>query len=532
LRRSPRGDPVKKRLLTAVFVCFTWTATTFAAELTIGLGADVTTIDPHTINLTPNNNIAEQIFDPLVRRDGRLRLEPGLAESWRSVDDLTWEFKLRRGVKFHDGSDFTAADVVFSLDRPKWLTGIPGVTGGVLTYTQAITEKIVVDPYTIRLKTAAPYPYLPADLMGVMILSSRAAKDRHGADFDSGKATVGTGPFRFVRFARGDRIVLERNDAYWGPKSSWDRVTFRLMPTDATRIAALLAGDVQLIDNVPTSDYARLKSDRNLNLFTATSSRLVHLQLDSSRERSPFVTDGAGRPLDRNPLKDVRVRQAISKAINRQAIVERVMEGNATAAGQMIPIGFLGMKASLQPDAYDPDGARKLLVEAGYASGFGITLHGPNDRLVNDDQIVQTIAQMLAKVGLAAKVETMPYNVYIGRARNLEFSAVLQSWGAISEATVPLRFVAATFDKDKGLGAFNFGRYSNPKADVLLEQSFATINDTKRSELLQQAMELVIKDYGIIPLHFQVSIWAARKPLEYDPRGDERTYAHAVRVGK
>jgi peptide/nickel transport system substrate-binding protein len=523
---------VRKQLVTALVIFTTWAVAAPAADLSIGLGANVTTIDPHAINLTPNNNIAEQIFDPLVRRDAGLRPLPGLAESWHMVDELTWEFRLRKGVRFHDGSALTAADVLFSLDRPKWLSSVPGASVGVLTYTQAITEKIVVDPHTIRLRTAAPYPYLPDDLMGVMIVSRTAAKDKHGPDFDSPKVTQGTGPLHFERFLSGDRIVLKRNDNYWGTKSPWQTVIFRLIPDDPTRLATLLAGAVDLIENIPTGDHAKLRTHKNISVFTATSNRMVHLQLDSNRDKSPFVTDAAGKPLDRNPLKDVRVRRAISMAINRQAMVDRVMDGMGKPAGQMMPDGFVAANPNLRPEPYDPEGAKKLLTEAGYRDGFGLTLHAPNDRLVKGTQIVQAIAQMLAHVGIAAKVETMPYSIYIKRAQKLDFSAVIQSWGAINEATIPLRFVAITFNSSKGLGAFNFGRYSNPKADTLYEQALVTMDSARREKLLQQATEVVINDYGIIPLHFQVNTWAARKPLQYEPRSDERTYAHAVRPGK
>jgi peptide/nickel transport system substrate-binding protein len=256
---------------------------------------------------------------------------------------------------------------------------------------------------------------------------------------------------------------------------------------------------------------------------------MVHLQLDSHRDSSPFVTDRTGKALTRNPLKDVRVRRAISKAINRQALVERVMEGMAVQAGQFVPDHFFGASPNLKPEVYDPDGAKKLLAEAGYPDGFGITLHGTNDRLVNDDQILPAIAAMLTRVGIAAKADVMPYNVYIKRAHKLEFSSVLQSWGVTtSEASLPMRILTATFD-NKSLGQFNFGRYSNPKADTLLEQALTTLDDDRRRQYLQRASELVINDYGIIPLHFQVNAWAARKPLTYEPRVDERTYAHAVR---
>ena len=213
-----------------------------AAELVVGLAADVTSIDPHNNNAAPNNSIAEQIFDKLISNDARQIPRPGLAESWRTVDDLTWEFKLRKGVKFHDGSDFTAADVAFSIERP----GIINTPGGFTIFTRSIIEKTIVDPYTIRLKTATPYPNLPIDMAGLIIVSSRAAKGAAGADFDSGKATIGTGPWKFVRYAKGDRIELVRNDNYWGAKAPWDKVTFRLITSDPSRIAALLSGDVQI----------------------------------------------------------------------------------------------------------------------------------------------------------------------------------------------------------------------------------------------------------------------------------------------
>ena len=498
-----------------------------AADLVIGLGADVTSIDPHSNNAAPNNSIAEQIFNKLIEHDPRQVLKPGLAESWRPVDELTWEFKLRRGVKFHDGSDFTAADVAFSIERP----AIINTPGGFTIYTRAITEKTIVDPYTIRLKTATPYPNMPTDMAGLTIVSAKAARGAAGADFDSGKATTGTGPWKFVRYVKGDRIELARNDNYWGAKPAWDKVTFRLITSDPSRIAALLAGDVQMIENVPTADFAKLKNNKDISIFTTTSNRIIHLHLDSSRDRSPFITDRAGKPLDRNPFKDARVRKAFSKAINRTAIVERVMEGLALPAGQLMPEGFFGVSPNLKPEPYDPEGAKKLLAEAGYPEGFGITLHGPNNRYVNDDQILQAVAQMLTRAGITTKVETLPFSVFVSRANKVEFSAALLGWGVTTgEATYPLRSLIATYNPNKGYGTWNWGRYSNPPMDALLEQGLATVDNAKREKLLQQATELVINDTGLVPLHFQVNTWAARKGLVYTPRTDERTYAHEVRA--
>ena len=519
---------ITRLLSTAAFIVLSFCggASTSAAELVIALGADVTSIDPHNNNAAPNNSIAEQIFNKLIENDARQTPKPGLAESWRTIDDLTWEFKLRRGVKFHDGSDFTAADVAYSIERP----AIINTPGGFTIFTRSIVEKTIVDPYTIRLKTAAPYPNMPIDMAGLIIVSGKAARGATAADFDSGKATIGTGPWKFVRFAKGDRIELVRNDNYWGAKPVWDKVTFRLITSDPSRIAALLSGDVQMIEVVPPADYAKLKTNKDITIFTTTSNRLIHLHLDSNRDKSPFITDKAGKPLDSNPFKDARVRKAFSKAINRTASVERVMDGLALPAGQLMPEGFFGVSPNLKPEPFDPEGAKKLLAEAGYADGFGITLHGPNNRYVNDDQIVLAVAQMLTRVGIVTKVETLPFSVYVSRANKVEFSAALLGWGvSTGEATYPLRSLIATYNQSKGLGTWNWGRYSNPQMDALLEQGLATVDNAKREKLLQQATELVIGDNGLIPLHYQVNTWAARKGLTYVPRTDERTYAHEVR---
>ena len=498
-----------------------------AADLSIAVGADVTSIDPHYHNLTPNNNIAEHIFETLVTKDPKSQLKPALAVAWKAVDDLTWEFRLRKGVKFHDGSDFTAADVVFSIERT---AQVPNSPSPFTLYTNQITEKIVVDPLTIRLRTATPYPLMPNDMGTVFIVSARAAKGAATADFDSGKATIGTGPFKFVRYAKGDRIELTRFDGYWGAKTAWDKVTFRVIASDPSRVAALLSGDVRAIESVPTADLARLSKDPAIVISRTVSHRLIFLHLDTNRDKSPMVTDKAGRPLDKNPLKDVRVRKAMSKAINRQAIVERVMEGAAVASGQLMPEGMFGYTPALKPEPFDPDGARKLLAEAGYPDGFAITLHGPNDRYVNDDQICQAIAQMLSRIGIQVRVETLPSAVYFSRATKLEFSLMLVGWAAdTAEASSPLKAQLATYDAKKGMGTANRGRYSNPKMDALLEQALATVDDAKREKLLQQATELGVGDLGIIPLHHQVNLWGTRKGTVYTARTDERTLAHEFR---
>jgi len=497
-----------------------------AATLAVGLGTDVTAIDPHYHNLTPNNNVAAHIFGYLVERNEKSQLQAGLATEWKTIDPLTWEFKLRKGVKFHDGSDFTAADVLASIER---VPMVPNSPSPFTAYTKQIKEMIVVDPLTVRFKTATPYPLMPSDMTQVVIVSKTAAKASTD-DFNNGKAAIGTGPYKLVRYAKGDRIELARNDAYWGGKTPWETVTLRLLPQDASRVAALLSGDVQVIENVPTSDVANLRKDKRVAIFRTVADRLIYLHMDSDRDNSPFVTDKAGKPLAKNPLKDARVRKAISKAINRSAMVEKVMEGEAVPAGQLVPEFLFGATKNLKVEAFDPEGAKKLLAEAGYPDGFGLTIHAPNNRYVNDAKVAQAVAQMLSRVGIDTKVVAMPSATYFTQATDLKFSFMLLGWSTgTGESSSSLKALLMTFNRDKGYGTANRGRYSNGKVDALTEDALATVDDAKREAYLQRATELAINDTGIVPLHFQVNLWATRDGITYAPRTDENTLAWKFR---
>ena len=501
-----------------------WISGAHATELRVGLAADVTSMDPHFLNIQPNINIAWHVFDALTHVDENARLIPGLAVSWRAVDPTTWEFKLRRGVRFHDGTEFTAEDAVFSIERT---LQVPN--GQFRAFTRRIVGKEIADPYTLRLKTATPYAMVPYDLDSVFIVSKKTAARARPEDFDSGRAMVGTGPFRFVRFARGDRVELVRNDTYWGGAPAWDRVSFRIVPSDPARLAALLSGDLDLIEQVPTADLPRIRRDATLQAAQKVSWRTIFFHLDQHRERAPGLTDKAGKPLARNPFRDIRVRRALSKAINRRAIAERLMDGAAIPASNLVSPPVFGYAPDLEPDSYDPPGARRLLAEAGYPDGFAMTLAATNNRYVNDEQIAQAVAQMFARVGIRARVEAFPMNVYLTKGRKGEFAFAMLGWGSFS-GDLALRALVATPDASKGFGAFNWSGYSNPKVDELLERGFATVVEKRREELAREAMRVAMRDYAVIPLHHQVTTWAMRKPLVYAPRTDEFTFAHHVRL--
>ncbi|WP_420564994.1 ABC transporter substrate-binding protein [Thalassobaculum sp.] len=509
-----------------------------AEDITIGVRSEPSSMDPYFHNLGPNNAIIGHVFARLVDFDPNQQIIPSIAESYKALDDTTWEFKLRPGLKFHDGSDLTVDDVIYSFERAD---GYTGGNSSFRIYTKGKTLK-KVDDLTLHITTEEPYPLMPNDLTTVMIMSSEAKgtgqpdvnKGVEASDFNDGTAAIGSGPYKFVEWKKGDRIVMEKYDGYVGPfEQTWDKVTFRFIPSEPARVAALLAGDVDMIDNVPTSDIATLEKNKDVSLSDGVSNRVIYLHLDQFREKSPFVTDKDGNPLDKNPLLDPRVRKAISMMINRPAIVERVMEGVALPAGQLLPDTFFGRSPNLKPEKYDVAAAKKLLAEAGYPDGFGLTIHGPNDRYINDAKICEAIGQLLSAAGIPTKVVTMPKNVFFSRASKgadgePEFSFVLVGWGSgTGEASSPLKSLLATHDPSKGWGASNRGRHSDPKVDALIGQALATVDDEKRGKLLAEATDIAIgQNQGIIPLHYQVNTWGTRKGLEYRARTDERTLAY------
>jgi peptide/nickel transport system substrate-binding protein len=495
-------------------------------HLTIGFSNSITAVDPHFHNVGTNNQVNQHIFDSLIEQDEFQRLEPGLALSWTPINESTWELKLRPGVKFHDGSDFDAQDVAATFRRAP---NVPNSPSSFAIYTRPVKEVKVVDPMTVHLITDGPYPLLPNDISNVYVISDRfegASTD----DFNSGRAAVGTGPYRLQAYVPGERVVMTRNDAYWRGAEPWNRVEFRIITQAAARVAALLAGDVDIIDQVPTADIASLGRNQNVRLVSAPSNRVIYFHMDHQDRQTPFVTAKDGSPLAKNPLTDVRVRRALSMAINRPAISERVMEGQAIPAGQFLPEDFFGTSKNLPPMAYDPQGARRLLAEAGFPNGFRMTIHGPNDRYINSPANLQAVAQMFTRIGVDTTVEALPWATYSAAASRQDYSFFLVGWGSgTGETSSPLRSLVATVNRDTGMGPSNRGRYSNPEMDAVLAEALRTIDDAKRAELLAKASELAINGFGIIPLHYEVSTWGMRRSLTYVGRADQYTLAMSVR---
>lgn len=520
-----------KPALMAVVLGSGWAFPAAAQELKIAMSSEPSSADPHYHNLTPNNQIARHMYETLVFMDQYQAIGPGLASSWKIIDDTTWEFKLRANVKFHDGSPLTVDDVIFTFNR------VPNVPKSPAPKTSYIRGKTVekIDDLTFRVKTPAPEALMLNHLANIEIMSAKASANVTTEDINAGRGAVGTGPYQFVEFVPGDRLVLKRNDAYWGNKEPWEKVTFRFIKSDPTRVAALLSGDVDVIETVPTADAQRLAKDPKVAIASALSNRLVYLHMDRYRAETPFVKGKDGSTV-KNPFHDLKVRQAITKAINRPAIVDRIMEGEAVPASQMLPDSYAGTSKKLKPVAYDVEGARKLLAEAGYPNGFKLTIHGPNGRYTNDTKIIEAVAQMLTRVGIEASVETLPPAVFFSRAssggpdKQPEFSMILAGWSAgTGEPSDSLRALLGTFDPKIGRGSANRGRYSNPAMDVVLDKALSTVDFDKRNVLLAEAAEIVMGDVGLIPIHYQKNTWAAKKGLKVTPRTDEYTLAMSVR---
>ena len=328
-------------------------ATASAADLTIGRATEQNSLDPQFSDLGNDVATAENMFESMIEFDSKLRIHPSLAVSWKLLDPLTWEIKLRPGVTFHDGTPFTGDDVAFSLKRAR---DVPNSPGPLASFVRPVKQTEVIDPLTLHIHTDQPTPLL-MDMVGrIFIVPAKLGASVTTEDFSAGRAMIGTGPYRFRQALPGDRVVVAANHAYWGDKPIFDTVTLKFLANAAARSAALLSGAVDVIEQIPPSDISVFQNRQDVALYSVTSTRMIYLAMDQGRDDSPFITDKDGAPLKTNPLKDRRVRMALSKLINRQAIVERVVAGAGEAAGQIVPEGMGGYDPSLQPIAFDPDG--------------------------------------------------------------------------------------------------------------------------------------------------------------------------------
>lgn len=496
-----------------------------AQTLNMAFADPLSSVDPQLNNHAGDRSLAIHFWDLLIVNKQN-KLVPALATSWKLLDDKTWEFKLRNDVKWQDGKPFVADDVIFSYNRAK---GVPGSVATYAGFLRTIDTMTAKDPHTLIITTKVPSPDLPLNLASVHIVSKHVGEKSSTPDYNEGRAMVGSGPYKFVSYKPGDAVVMTRNDEYWGGKQPWERVNYRFINNPAARTAALLSGDVDVIDKVSASDLKKLQQSPNISVYPYNGLRVMLLQPSFKEGPNPFITDNDDKPLDKNPLLDARVRQALSLGINRKGITDRVMQNTATVANQWMPSDGVGYNKDIKDIPFDVERAKKLLAEAGYPNGFKLTLHAPNDRYPLGPETAQAVAQFWTRIGVKTKVEVVPWAVYSGKAAKNEYAVTMLAWGnGTGEALYAMVHVLSGVDPKKGLGASNWGHYNNPAMNQATEQATAEFDDAKRVVIMQNAAKILSDDAGVIPLYHYMNIWAAKKGLKVTPLTSDRTAAVMV----
>ncbi|MEG1799393.1 MAG: ABC transporter substrate-binding protein, partial [Synergistaceae bacterium] len=433
---------------------------------------------------------------------------PGLATSWKvAKDNVTWTFNLRKDVKFHDGSKFTADDVVFTIERNRNTL--------LKNFTSSIKSVKKINDNTVQITTNAPTAIL-LDSLAIIRILPKAYLTKVG-DTKFNQAPIGTGSYKFVEWVKEDHITMAANESYWGGAPKIKKVIMRPITNSATRTAGLLTGELDIIEDVPVRDVNRVKKTSGFSVVDAPSQRLIYFHVDAMRAKGPGIIG-----LNKNPLTDIRVRKALSLAINRDTIVKMIMNGNAYATNQMVLKGVRGYVADLPKPLYEPSVAKKLLAEAGYPDGFKLYLDAPNGRYVNDGQVAQAIASQLTKVGFKVELRLHPKSTFFDFVRPGDKSSlVLTGWAEPIDSGEMGSVLFYTRGKNKAKGGSNRAHYSNPAYDKLIEQADATANPKKRAEILEKATRMIVGDYGIIPLYFQQDLYGKKDKVVFTPRTDK-----------
>jgi len=508
-----------------------------AVTLKIALSSAPTSADPHYHKLAANDALSTHIYGYLVDRAPDMSLIPSIATSWVALDDHTWQFNLREDVKFSNGEPLTSEDVLFTICRT---LNNPTNVASSYTDTRRIVDVVAPDRKTVNIVTRDPYPLLPAQLArslpilwsGIVAHEILRFDPVNGcgavgawpeeSDFNSGKAAIGSGPYMLRSFERGIKVSLTRNPYYQGELPPWQSVDFTVVPNEGTRMAGLLAGDFDFIENPSPRDIPRIKSDNRFAYSSAPSTRVIFLQPDVGRNSSPKVQGANGE----NPLRKLQVRQAISMAIDRKAIVEKIMSGMAVVANQYSPDGSFGALDRTPALQYDPAQARQLLADAGFPSGFSLTLSSPAGRYINDEKVALAVAQFLSRAGIRTTVDTFPPRLFFPKRARHEFSLSLGSWASdTGEVSSLLGLWMLTNDPINSLGTSNYGGFIDESFEVTFRKAIQTTDSAQRERLLKQATGEALEQLPLIPLYFESTLWAFRSDLSYVGRRDQATLA-------
>lgn len=479
-----------------------------ATTLKMAYDADPVSLDPHEQLSGGTLQVSHMIFDPLVRWGKDLSFEPRLAESWERIDERTMRFTLRKGVTFHSGNALSATDVEWTFNRLKSSPDFKGV----FEQFEALN---IIDDHTFDLVTKGAYPLVLHSATYIFPMDSKfytgtddkgeekARLVKHADTFASSHVS-GTGPYTVTSREQGVKVEFDRSASYWdsASKGNVDKIVLTPIKEAPTRVAALLAGDVDFIAPVPPTDHKRISGNDKVDLVTLPGTRIITFQMNQER---------------REEFKDVRVRQAIVHAINNEGIVKKIMKGFATAGAQQGPTGYAGYKENLTP-RYDLDKANALMKEAGYEDGFSITMMAPNNRYVNDEKIAQAVASMLAKIKIKVDLKTMPKAQYWPAFDERSADMMMIGWHSDTEDSANFsEFLTMCPNKETGAGQYNSGNYCNSKLDGIIQASSTETDTEKRAAMLQEVEQILYDDAAFVPLHWQNLAWAARKGVDVAP---------------
>ena len=476
---------------------------------------DAYTLDPHAVSNTLIFAILSNVYEPLVRRGADLKIEPALATSWKQVDDTTWRFELRKGVKFSDGSDFNADDVVFSFNRAK--------AGGVKSNIATINAAVKVDDYTVDLKTTGIDPIVPFEIVNWFIMDKEWSEKNNTVQPGSAdnktetfanRNTNGTGPYRIASRDPGVKIEFEKSPTWWDKLTgNVDKATFFVIPNNSTRVSALISGEVDMIDSLPAQDTQRVAADPNLKVQAGPDLRTVYIQPDVARDELQF-SDVKGK----NPFKDVRVRQAMALAIDIEGIKQKIMRGYSVPVGLPIAREVNGFDPVLgEPTKPDVDKAKALMADAGYKDGFSVTLDCTNDRFMGDEATCLAIAQSLARINIKVEPRAQTTGKWAQQINPPGYNTSLAMLGyspSTYDAHLFLSSIVATRDAKSGRGTFNIGGFSDAQLDDLITKIQNEKDPTARSALLKQAMTRLKETAGFIPLHQLNILWGVKKNVD------------------
>jgi len=506
----------KSNLLSASVLC-AFAATSFVASaqtLRIANQGDSLSMDPHSLNESLQLSVTGNAYEGLVIRNKDLSLAPGLATSWKQTSPTVWRFELRKGVQFHDGTPFTADDVVFSFQR----TQAEG--SDMKSYTNDFKEVRKINDHVVEIETKTPFPILPDVISLVYMMSkkwcetnqaTRPVDRRKGIENAASFRANGTGPYRVRERQPNVRTTFVRNGNYWGKiDGNVQEVVFTPIGNDATRVAALLSGEVDVMEPVPVQDIERVNGNAGTKVLVGPEMRTIFLGMDQKRDELLYSNIKG-----KNPFKDKRVRQAFYQAIDIDGIKKTVMRGASSPTALLIGPGINGFQPEQNKRLpYDPEAAKKLMVEAGYPNGFEVSMNCPNDRYVNDGRICQAVAANLSRINVKINLQAETKGTYFPKVLRRDTSFYMLGWTpATYDAHNALNALVACVD-DKGAGQFNLGAYCNPKVDELTKKIQSETDKTKRNAMIKEAFDIHNADIGHLPLHQQSLAWGTSKKVE------------------